>query len=182
MSYLISADHSLVMFVDIQEKLIPVIHNHEQVITKSHILLKAAASLNIPMLVSEQYTKGLGLTVPMLRSEISKDKIMEKTSFSCYADQAMKERIHQINRKQVIICGIETHICVLQTALHLKEAGFVPFIVSNAVSSRYPHDYKMGLKRMQKAGCMLATLEMVLFEWLKDSSHPDFKNITKLIK
>lgn len=176
---LLNKDDSILLLIDIQEKLIPFIFNTEQCLSRAEWLLKLANKMEVPVLASEQYPKGLGFTVPALKSHISKDQCIEKVHFSCVQAPDFIPRLTQQKRNQIILFGIEAHVCVLQTALELKTAGFEVFVVVDAVGSRTEIDYKYGLKRMKQAGIQLITGEMVFFEWLRQSNVPDFKALSK---
>ncbi len=148
---LIDASKSSLLIVDVQERLLPVMAAGNSVVERSKILLKAAKALDVPVAVSEQYPKGLGHTVEILSQEIGNAPVFEKSSFSCWRDEGLRKHFtahHDGGRPQVIIAGIEAHVCVAQTAIDLAQAGFGVFVVADAVSSRaesfgvagaYPH-------------------------------------------
>jgi nicotinamidase-related amidase len=176
---LLNKNDSILLLIDVQEKLVPFIYNKDQCIPRCEWLLKLAEKMQVPVLASEQYPKGLGSTIPELKSHILKDEFIEKVSFSCMQEPSFVHRLTEHKKNQLILFGIETHVCVLQTALELKTAGFEIFVVVDAVGSRSELDYKYGLKRMKQAGIHLITSEMVFFEWLRQSNVPDFKALSK---
>jgi nicotinamidase-related amidase len=176
---LLAKRKSCLLLVDVQEKLTPLVLQSEKLINACDWLMALADKLKIPILISEQYPKGLGGTVEPLNKYMSKNKYIEKVHFSCASDQNFLSCRQKINRQQVIILGIETHVCVLQTAIELKQTGADVFVVVDAVSSRSEIDHKYGLKRMKQEGIYLITREMVFFEWLRSASTPEFKSLSQ---
>lgn len=176
---LLDKDKSLMLLVDVQEKLVPAVVNKDAFIARCEWLLKLASRMNVPALASEQYPKGLGATIEPLLSYIDKNNCIAKTSFSCMHEPAFVHRLEHFNKKQIILLGIEAHVCVLQSALEMKEAGYDVYVVVDALSSRNELDLKYGLKRMKQDGIHLVTAEMVLFEWLRHSGGADFKSLSK---
>jgi nicotinamidase-related amidase len=179
---LLRRDQSLLLIVDIQEKLAPAIVNADAVVANAVKLIHAAKHLNVPMIASEQYPKGLGRTIPELRELLSVDSVVEKTHFSCAAEPGFIDRLHEFKRKQIVICGMEAHVCVLQTALGIQAAGFSSIVVADAVSSRRTESYELGLARLRAAGLTIVSTEMVLFEWIGQAGTADFKALLPLIK
>lgn len=179
---LISAEKSQVLIVDVQENLAPVMEEPRKVIHGCAILVLAASRLGLPITASEQYPKGLGPIMVDLRELVPQGSVIEKTAFSCAAEPALMEKIQGNGRSQVIIAGVEAHVCVLQSAFGLKEAGFSVFVVTDACSSRRLASERAAYERMAAAGVHLVTLEMVLFEWLGGKAHPAFRDIQRLIK
>jgi nicotinamidase-related amidase len=179
---LIDRNHSYLLVVDVQERLLPAMADPDSVQANGAILLKAAARLGVPMLGSEQYPKGLGPTVSALRALMPEGAILAKAAFSCAGDPALRARIAGLERLQAVICGIETHVCVLQTALDLTAAGYRCFVVRDACSSRRQASIDAAVARLQQAGVVLVTTEMVLFEWLHDAAAPEFRDVSALIR
>lgn len=182
---LMLSDKSLLIVVDLQERLLPAIHEADQVLASTRILMAAANQLGIPVLVSEQYPKGLGKTADGLIPEDMTVRIMEKVSFSCFSDPQIQSYVKDVGnsgRNQLIICGTETHVCVLQTALEAKALGYEVFVVSDACSSRTAENKKAALHRMAAAGITCVSTEMVVFEWLKKAGTELFRSVSKLIK
>ncbi|MDR2826134.1 MAG: hydrolase [Deltaproteobacteria bacterium] len=175
-------EHTQAIAVDYQEKLIPAIADKELLITNSKILLAGLELLNIPVLVSRQYPKGLGDTVEEIRAVTGKAKILDKSTFSCYQDAGIKQAVDQAGRKNVLICGTEAHVCVLQTAVDLLEAGYNVFYVVDCAGSRKAGDKKFGVKRALREGALPVTYESVLFELTAAASSPVFKDISRLVK
>ena len=179
---LIRREQSLLLIVDIQEKLAPAILNADAVVANAAKLIHAAKHLSVPILASEQYPKGLGRTVPALRELLPTDTLFDKTHFSCLGEPGVPERLQQQQRRQIIICGMEAHVCVLQTAMDIKAAGYAAIVVADAVSSRRAENYELGIARMREAGVAIVSTEMVLFEWIGQAGTPEFKALLPLIK
>lgn len=179
---LLSADRSALVVVDIQERLIPVVVDAAQVIDRSRILLQAAAALNIPVLSTEQYSKGLGPTVDAIAGLLGDSLRVEKITFSSVGEPAVMAALRAMGRDQIVLCGIEAHVCVLQTALALRQAGRNVYVVADAVSSRRPDSVALALDRMRAAGVTIVNTEMAVFEWLERAGTPVFKTLSALIK
>ena len=175
------AKASLVV-VDVQERLLPAIFEHQRVVQNAVRLIQGAAILQVPIFATEQYRKGLGPTVSEVAAAIPGFAPMEKLAFSaCGADgfvTALKKR----KVSEAILCGIEAHVCVTQTCLDLLDKGFRVFVVADAVSSRTPENYRVGLDRMRIAGAVIVSTEMVLFELLERAGTDEFKQILALVK
>ena len=176
------AEKSCLVVIDIQAKLNPVMFDPARAPSGAAKLLKGAEVLGVPALLSEQYPKGIGTTVAVLQGLMPAGCPIEKDSFSCLADDAFAQRFAEHGRSQAVIAGIETHVCVMQTALHLLDAGAEVFVVADAAASRTEENHRAGLERIRDAGGWVVTVEMVLFEWLKRSGTPEFKQISQLIK
>jgi nicotinamidase-related amidase len=180
---LLDASHSSLLIVDIQERLLPAMDDGARVVSRTQILMKAAEALELPVTISEQYPKGLGKTVPDIAS--NRATVFEKTSFSCWRDQAIKAHFinhHEHGRPLVIIAGIEAHVCVLQSALDLHNAGFGVFVVADAISSRSKESVDLALGRLRQADIQIINAEMALFELLGKAGTPEFKTLSALIR
>ena len=183
-SCIADSQDSLVVVMDVQPKLTSAMPNEvkENVIEKINILLTIANTLSIPIIVTEQYPDGLGHTVPALNDQLtSLVAVIEKTSFSAFDVLDFAELIDQSGRKQIVLVGMEAHICILQTALALQKAGFRVFVVEDAVISRTKTNQDNGLRRLRNAGVIVTNVESVFFEWLGDASRAEFKVLAKLI-
>ncbi|MGL6029183.1 MAG: hydrolase [Legionella sp.] len=176
---LLSQNDSLIALIDVQEQLVPAVLNSDELIARCEWLLKLANKLNVPVLVSEQYPQGLGATVAPLSSYFNAEHCLDKVCFSCMSEHSYVQRLQEFNKKQLILIGMEAHVCVLQTALEMQQAGYEVFVVVDAVSSRSEHDLKYALKRMKQQGIHLITAEMVFFEWLRKARTPEFKALSK---
>ena len=179
---LIEAERSSLLIVDVQQGLAPVMSDPRRVYRGCGLLLRAANRLGLPVVVSEQYPKGLGPTVGELLELAPEGSVMEKLHFSCAHDEAMRARFDGLGRDQIVLAGIESHICVLQSALGLQDAGFKPVVVADACASRDPANYEAAMARLAAAGITVATVEMVIFEWLRRAGSPEFKDLSALIK
>lgn len=177
---LMDRDNSLLLIIDVQERLAPAMDSPREVINNTAKLLAVAQKLKIPFIITEQYPKGLGPTMVDLR-QIADDKknYYEKLEFSCAKNEEIFKAVKASGKKQVIIAGIETHICITQTALDLKSRGYEVFVVSNACSSRDALQNVLGLQRMSKNGVDIVSSEMVFFEWLGKAGSEEFKEISK---
>lgn len=179
---LIDANKSALLVVDVQEKLMPAMAEPDRVVENCAVLMKAAGRLNIPVVVSEQYPKGLGNTVPALAELAPPGSVLPKLHFSCVADPTIAAVLAAYEREQVLVVGVESHVCVLQTALDLKAAGTRCIVVADATSSRTTGNKDVALARLREAGVEIATTEMVLFEWLRLAGTPEFKELSRLVK
>ncbi len=179
---MLTVNNTLVMLVDVQERLLPHMHDADALLARMEILLKGCKALDLPILVNEQYKKGLGEIVEPLRNILGEYSGLEKTSFSCCKNGETMEVLCGYEQEYVVLFGIETHICVLQTALDLLEKGKKPVVVMDCVGSRKPYDTKVAFARMVQAGVIPTTYESVLFELLEGARHEAFKTISGLIK
>ncbi|TWU20231.1 Vibriobactin-specific isochorismatase [Novipirellula galeiformis] len=166
--------------IDLQEKLLPVIPSGNAVVEQTMRLIEAAALVEVPHAATLQYPQGLGGLVHPLGDVC--DFVEEKRDFSATVCRAAIEDWSKQARDQIVITGVETHVCVLQTVLDLIAEGFAPFVVAEAVASRHGRDHEIAMQRMQAAGATITTVESVLFEWLGTSEHPQFKAISQLVK
>lgn len=179
---MLNAENSLFFLIDIQDRLVGMLKNRDEIAKNNSILAKAAKILGVPVIASEQYPNGLGSTILEVREYLNTENVLEKTSFSALATDTIKAKLESLNRKKVVLTGIETHICVYQTARALLDAGYEVYVVKNACSSRSSKDYRTALELMRDYGAKLTCVETVLFELLGSSKHPNFKEIQALIK
>jgi nicotinamidase-related amidase len=170
------------VIIDVQEKLYPHIFKNEQLINNLIILLKGLKVLNIPILVTQQYTKGLGPTIQPIKEELQKFSFIEKTSFSCCDEPDFKMHLSKLGKKFVIVTGIEAHVCVLQTTIDLLASGYTPVLIEDCVSSRKEKDKEIAIERMRAEGAIISTYESILFELCRYSEASEFRAITKLVK
>jgi nicotinamidase-related amidase len=175
-------EQSAGLVIDIQERLFPLIHNHDEMARNAGILISGLQSLNLPVLLTQQYTKGLGNSIPAIRQFFENQEHIEKVAFSCCDEPSFQDQLKALNRKFFIITGIETHVCVLQTAIDLLEGGLIPVVIEDCVSSRRENDKKYAIMRMRKEGAIVSTYESVLFELLRYSGTDDFRAISRLVK
>ena len=174
--------NTIAVVIDIQERLFPVMDQQEELIKSCKILIEGLQELKIELLATQQYTKGLGDTLPELKELIANFSPIEKTSFSCYDEPAFVEALDDSNAKNVIICGIEAHVCVLQTAVDLKQAGYNPIVVLDCISSRSAANKALAVERFRHEGIMVTGYESLLFELTRGAKAPEFKAISKLVK
>lgn len=179
MNLICEARNSTLLLVDLQARLLPVIHEGGAVVDRASVLARAAGLLDVPIIGTEQNPDGLGRNVAEIR-ELCRETL-EKTHFDASADERFAALLDP-HRDEVIIAGCEAHVCVLQTVLGLIEQGRRVRLVVDAVGSRNPDDKAAAIKRASDAGATLVTTEMVLFEWMRHSNHPEFRNILKLVK
>jgi len=171
------------LLVDIQEKLFPLVDHPCEMLDKLLTLIKGCQVLNLPILMSEQYPKGLGHTIPAIRDLVGESvKAVPKTTFSCLADPAFEKAAQQIKRSQWILGGIEAHVCILQTARSLLEMGQEVIVVNDAISSRSIYDFSTAIAELRDMGARITSTETVLFELLQDAAIPEFKQMIELIK
>ena len=170
------------LIIDIQERLFPVMREKEKLLTNCKILLTGLETLKIPVLATQQYTKGLGDTLPEIQSVLSNFLFVEKKDFSCCDEPVFVEKLKQTRAKNVIICGIESHVCVLQTAVDLKDAGLNPVVVMDCVSSRTKENIEMAKERFRYEGIMMTSCESILFELTRTAGSAEFKAISALVK
>lgn len=176
----LKVEDTALLVVDLQEKLLPKIINADDVARNATFMVKAAKTLGVPVLATEQYPKGLGSTVEPLRGLI--EKVWEKQFFSAVREGGVLDFLKSDARIKVVLVGIEAHICVMQTVLDLLNQGFHVFICVDAVSSRYAIDVKIALKRMQQAGAVLVTSETCVYELLETAANPVFKEISAMVQ
>jgi len=180
----VEREGAVLVVVDVQDILMKQMKQEigKNVIRNIRTLLTFAKEMAIPILVTEQYPKGLGRTVPEIRMELGSIFPIEKVSFSCCGVETFNEKLNRLKRKQVILTGIETHVCVLQTAGHLLQKGFEVHAVADAICSRRKLDWEIGLRWMEKRGAMISTTEIIAFQLLKEAGTEEFRGLSKLLK
>jgi nicotinamidase-related amidase len=178
----ISATESALLVVDAQTRLAPAIAGQERILRRIALLLDAAAALGVPVLASEQAPESLGPTVEALRARLPAEAVLAKTHFSCLRDAGFAARWQALGRRQAVVCGMEAHVCVAQTALDLAARGVQTFVVADAVGSRNDDNRQTALHRFGLAGLVPVPAESVVFEWLGDSGQPAFRDLIRRIK
>jgi nicotinamidase-related amidase len=170
--------------VDIQEKLLPPIHEKERLVRNTQILIRLANILQMPVLVTTQYAKGLGGIVAPIAELLPQVPAMDKTEFSCFGSEQFCSALKGFPRKRntVLLCGMETHICVMQTALAAVNKGYLVHVASDAVGSRSEWNWTIGLQRMRDAGAVISSTEMMMYELLRGSGTPAFKQLLPYLK
>ncbi len=179
--FILNRDDTAIMMVDIQERLVPAMNGKERVIHNAKILIQCANKMDIPIIYTEQYPKGLGHTIEELSQLLEDEKRVEKIHFSALT-QEVKNELEKMNRKKIIIIGMETHVCVFQTVRELLAYGYGVFVVNDAVASRTEENYQNGLNIMETMGAVITNTEMVVFDLLKKAGTVEFKFMSKLIK
>lgn len=175
-----SAADTGLLVIDVQEKLMVKVPAAEALVRNVAFLIDGARLLNMPVQATEQYPKGLGPTLPELAKRLPERP--DKVAFSCCAVPAVVDNFHRAARPKVVLAGIETHVCVMQTALDLLALDFRVYVPVDAVASRYAVDHEYALKRLENAGAVLTTAEACVFEWVGGANHPQFKAISKLVQ
>jgi nicotinamidase-related amidase len=180
----LEAEQCVLLVVDIQEKLLPPIFQKEQLMRNAQLLIRAAGALKIPAIVSTQYSKGLGGTIPEIASLLPETGAIDKDRFSCFGSDAFCALLKRLpgNRNTLLLCGMESHICVAQTALAALREGYLVHVASDAVSSRTEWNWKIGLERMRAAGAVISSAEMMIYELMRSSSSPAFKEMLPHLK
>lgn len=180
--FILHKDKTVLMIVDIQDKLAQVMNKREMVIQNTVHLIELSKLYNIPIIVTEQYPKGLGQTVIEIREALTEYKPYEKLTFDCCMETSIDARIKELNRSQIIVTGMETHICVLQTSISLINRGYNVHLVSDAVCSRTDSNWMIALDMIKDVGAVVTSTEIVLFQLLKIAGTEEFKYISKRIK
>lgn len=182
--FFLDAADSVLVVIDIQERLCKAMDEQTlaRLTANTGILLEAAAELQVPVLATEQYVRGLGETLPELKEKMAAAPRLEKMSFSCCGCTDFVEQLRATGRHQVVVTGMETHVCVLQTVIELLDAGYVVHLVQDAVMSRSEQNRQAALAMMQQAGALISCTESVLFQWLKVAGTDAFRKLSKLVK
>jgi nicotinamidase-related amidase len=175
------ADTALLL-IDVQEKFAPAIHGMDKVIDNCVRLVRGCRELGVPILVTEQYPQGLGRTVPQVAEALGDFKPLVKTAFSLFGDQDIAGAILNMNRPNLLVAGVEAHVCVIKTALDALGAGYAVHWIADAVSSRAADNAKAATKRARQCGAFLASTEMVLFQMIDTAEHEKFRAISKIVK
>lgn len=180
---LLDRRRAALVVVDIQDKLLPAIFEKERVVKNTLLLMKAAALLEVPVVLTTQYRRGLGEIVPEVQAAAPGAEPLDKVSFGCFGDAGFEARLAALaGRDQLLVTGIESHICVTQTVLGALDRGYQVHVAADAVSSRTGANWQLGLARMEKAGALVSSAEMALYEWLRRSDGAAFKQILPLLK
>ncbi|MCK5594824.1 hydrolase [bacterium] len=178
----LSIQDSVLVVVDIQERIIPKIFDYRTVVSNAVALIKSAEILNIPIIVTEQYPKGLGSTISEIKDLIMPWQPIEKICFSCFGNSDFSKKLNELKKDNIILCGIESHVCITQTALDGLKSGYSIFFVKDAISSRTENNRETGFERMAQAGAIPVSTEMAMFELLKEAGTAKFKQMVSLIR
>ncbi|MGY8869542.1 MAG: hydrolase [Pseudomonadales bacterium] len=176
---MLQKDNSCLMVIDVQARLLPGIHESEKLVKYCDSLVELAQELSVPVFGTEQYPEGVGPTADGLRERVGEDEFTGKTFFSCVDAPQFQDKLKTITQDQIVICGMEAHACVLQSAMSFKAMGKQVFVVADAISARNPKDTEFAIARMREEGIKIITREMVGFEWLRRSDAEGFKLFSK---
>ncbi|MFH1446138.1 MAG: hydrolase [Chloroflexota bacterium] len=179
---MLNSEESILVVIDVQGKLVHVVEDSSLILTNIQKLIMGAQALNIPIIVTNQVPEKLGTTTPEIAELLPEVEPISRTSFSCLREIQFMVRLNELACKQIILCGLEAHICLYQSALDLLEAGYEVYYVVDAISARAAVNKQTAITRVIAAGAKLTTVEMLLFEMLRDARHPAFKAIAKIIK
>ena len=181
---LLRAEQCALVVVDIQEKLLPPIFNKDELLKNSQLLIRIANVLEIPVVVTTQYAQGLGAVVPEIASLINRAGAIDKLDFSCFGSNDFRSILKSLpgNRNTLLLCGMEAHICVMQTALGALNDGYLVHVATDAIGSRVRWNWDIGIDRMRAAGAVISTTEMIIYELLRCSGTQEFKQILPYLK
>ena len=179
---LINKDDTVFIAIDFQEKLMPVMSGKEELEDKVCRLAEGMKALGIPHIVTQQYTKGIGETIPSVAAALGEFEAIDKTSFSCLGNEEFVRQLNEIGRKTAVVCGIEAHICLQQTVLQLLDEGYTVYVPADCASSRSETDKIWSFARMGEAGAIMTTYEAILYELLRGAKAPEFKAVSKIVK
>ena len=172
---LIKSENSALLVIDVQDKLLPGVHENEALVKNCQWLIEVAQLVDVPVMGSEQYPQGVGPTIDSLKSLLPDGSYIGKTHFSCVDAPECSAQIEALDKEVFVLCGMEAHVCVLQTALRLRESGKTVYVVADAISARNSLDTEFAIARMREEGVKIVTREMVGFEWIRRSDAPQFK-------
>lgn len=175
-------EDSIGLVIDIQERLVPAMNNEKKLVSNISKFILGLKELSLPLIFTQQYSKGLGSTISQISDLVDNFSFIEKTSFSCCDEPSFIEQLNVFNPKNVIICGIESHVCVLQTAVDLKMKGLNPIVVFDCVSSRKRESIKLAKTRLIQEGILVTSIESILFEITRDAKDQAFKKISAIVK
>jgi len=180
----LQTEHCALIVVDIQEKLLPPIFNNDELVKNSQLLVRLANILKLPMIVTTQYVKGLGPTVPQVASLLANAQPIDKMQFGCFGSNEFRSALKAMpgNRNTLLVCGMEAHICVMQTVLGALNDGYLVHVASDAIGSRVRWNWDIGIDRMRAAGAVISTTEMMIYELLHASGTPQFKEMLPYLK
>jgi nicotinamidase-related amidase len=179
---MLAVDECALVIIDIQEKLAQLMYRKEALFENAQKLIKGVQVLEIPIIVTEQYPKGLGPTIPEIAALFPNFRPLPKVAFSCCGDEGFQRELLAVNRRQIMICGIETHVCVYQTAVDLLASGYEVEVLADVVSSRTAENREIALQRMRDEGAGITSVEMTLFDLMKVAEGPKFKEVSKIVK
>jgi nicotinamidase-related amidase len=181
-NFSLTRENTALLVVDVQEKVLAQMEKQSELLSSIQKMIKGALILDLPIIITEQYPKGLGSTTPSVKDLLKSHVALTKTTFSCMQDESVKKTLLETPQKQWILVGLETHVCILQTAKELLREGREVTVLNNAVASRSIHDYSTAISEMRDLGVRISTVETSLFELVKNSKDPKFKEISLLVR
>ncbi len=179
---ILTRENTVQVIVDVQEKLLPYVTEKERVVENLRMLIKFADIMDIPIVLTEHYPKGLGVTVPEIKEILKIYEPIDKVIFSCFGAPRFRARLRELGAKRLMIAGIESHICIEQTALDALNLGYDVHIIADAISSRTPENLKIGIEKMRQFGAVISSTEMVMYEIMERADTKEFKDVLKLVK
>ena len=179
---MLTTENTLALVIDFQARLMPIIRRHERLARTAATFVRGCRILGVPVLATQQYTKGLGDTVPELAEALGEQEFVEKITFSCYRNEEFKGKLESAGKKNILVTGIEAHVCVQQTVLDLLDGGYSVYVIADCIGSRFKPDRAYAERRMERAGAVLTTTESALFEMMVGADHPRRKEISSLVK
>ncbi len=181
-THLLNAEEAALVIVDLQEKLVKMVHNREEVVKRSTLMIELAKIYHIPILMTEHYPEGLGYTIEEIKTCLPAYEPIYKRIFSCFGVKEFRDALVRLERKQLMVLGIETHICVNQTVHDALLRGYQVHVISDALGTRFPHDHQVGMEKMRDAGAIITTSEMAIYEIVERADTEEFKEVLKLVK
>jgi nicotinamidase-related amidase len=180
----LDANRCALVVIDIQEKLLPAVQRQQELVRNASMLIRLAHTMEIPVLLTTQYKRGLGGTVPEIAELLPGVEAIDKLEFGCFGREEFRNAVRELpgHRTNILLCGMESHICVMQTALGALDNGYLVHVAADAVSSRTDANHELGLRRMESAGCVISSTEMMMYELLRQSGTAHFKQMLQYIK
>ncbi len=179
---ILTKENTVLVIVDVQEKLLPYVKDKEVVVENLRMLIRFADIMDLSILLTEHYPKGLGRTVPEIKEVLKEYEPMEKVIFSCFGSEAFRSRLKELGVKTLMMAGIESHICVEQTTLDAMNAGYDVHVIADAISSRTPRNLEIGIEKMRQFGAVISSTEMAMYEIMERADTKEFKEVLKLVK
>ena len=179
---MLTTENTLTLVIDFQDRMIPSISNNEEIVRKTAIFIEGCRILGVHIITTQQYTKGLGETIPQLKTALGDFKHVEKITFSCYGCEEFEAMLDEADKRCIFITGVESHICVQQTVLDLLEDDYAVYVLADCIGSRFENDFQYAIRRMEQAGAIITTAESALFEMMVRADHPKRKEVSNLVK
>lgn len=179
---ILSKENTALVVVDVQEKLLPYVADKEKVTENLQMLIRFAYIMGMPIMLTEHYPKGLGRTVPEIKEVLKEYRPIEKVIFSCFGSEEFKSKLKELGAKRLMLSGIESHICIEQTALDALDAGYEVHVIADAISSRTPRNLEIGVEKTRQFGAVISSTEMAMYEIMERADTREFKEVLKLVK